>query len=200
LKNNDIWLTSPQEIIDNAEAIRQAWSDSLSDYPKIYKDSDPTLNQVLEMAEIAKQSAREFWLIRDRNTNSLVGFAHCCKIGKALALVSVKIAPQFLNNEANAALVYQICNHYLGDGGFAYVIDGERNIRHRTNYQDYLVRVLGFRKCLCRVHVIYHPMVKPIVKLLYPFRKLIAHFEDLHKVVFNISCVLRQEEIARQCK
>jgi len=187
--------------MDNSEEILRAYQDSLCDYPKVYKSEPPVMEQVVNLAKLAENPTQDIWLIRDKTASIIIGFAHCCKIGKALALSQVKIAPKFLKNEANAALVYIICNHYLSpETEFQYVLDGERNIRHRTNYQDYLCRVLGFRKCLCRLHVVYHPMIKPIVAMLYPFRKFIVKFEDFNKMIYNVSCILRQEEIARQCR
>jgi len=201
LKNNDNWLATPQDIMDNAEEILQAYQDSFSDYPKVYKPAPLDIEQVNNLARLVENPTQDIWLIRDIAANTIVGFAHCSKIGKALALSQVKIAPQYLKNESNAALVYEICNHYLKpEMGFEYVLDGERNIRHRTNYQDYLCRVLSFRKCLCRLHVVYHPVIKPVVAMLYPFRKLIAKIEESNRLIYNVSCILRQEEIARACR
>ncbi len=166
---------------------------SFSDYPDVYKPRIDLKNLAISYA----QDNRDKWLIFDGETNRIIGLAICAIIDDTVWLHVVKVNPDFLKNEVNAALVYELCRYYLNEQKMRYICDGERNIRHITNYQDFLIRVLGFKKAYCKLHVVYHPIVKPIINILYPLRKLISRFGKLNRHLYNVSCVLRQEEIAR---
>ena len=198
LKNNEIWLATREEIIGNADELYGAYSESLKDYPSVYK-INPQRAIIDSLAVLAQTNGQDIWLIKDRNDDKIIGFAHWCIVDSAIAMSSVKIRPQYLNNEANAALGFVLCDYYLNQNNYLYVCDGERNIRHITNYQDFLVRVLGFKKIPCKLHVVYNPLIRPIISALYPFRGFIARIEKMNSYVYNLSCVLKQEEIARKC-
>lgn len=141
----------------------------------------------------------DIWICQDKETDKIVGFAHTPYRNNVVFLSTLKLDPHFFKNEVNAALVYEICRHYLNDLGFSYICDGERNVRHQTEYQDYLVRVLGFRKAPCRLRIVYHPLVKPLIWTLYPFRSLLKPFRG-NKLIFNLYCILFQEQCARESK
>lgn len=153
-----------------------------------------------ELLLASKERTIDYWLIFDKETDMLIGVASC-KINDGMAsLLTVKVKQENFKNEANAALAYEICRYYLNEIGLRYVCDGERSIRHITNYQKYLISVLGFHNAPCKLHIVYHPAIRPIVSLLYPFRKIIQKVESIHKVIYNVSSILKQEEIARKFK
>lgn len=95
---------------------------------------------------------------------------------------------------SNADALY----HSYGKSIEDYLCDGERNIRHQTSYQDFLVTVLGFRKAPCRLNIVYHPLFKVVVKTLYPFRRMLLPFCS-NKLIYNAYCLLFQEQCAREC-
>lgn len=198
LRLNEIHIADYKEVERNVDELSALLCDSFSDYPKIYKPKGGYNEMARSYIEYAKQERSDVWFVFDKQNLLLVGMAFCTVKGSGVGLKVVKVRPQFLNNEINAALGYEICRYYINEKKYRYICDGERNIRHITSYQDFLVRVLGFRKVPCKLHVIYHPIIKPIVNLMFPFRRIIATIGKHNKLLYNISCVLKQEEIARK--
>lgn len=191
-------MADRNEVICNISEILDAWEDSFSDYPKQYK---PKFDKEKKHSELIKLSQdQDIWLCRDRESNRIIGFAAVsCKKPMA-SLTAVKVMPGWLKNEVNAALGFLIVEHYINREGFGYVNDGERNVRHITSYQDFLIRTLGFHKAYCRLHIVYHPLVKPIVAILYPIRNIIGKVGRHSSLVYNIYCLLKQEQYARACR
>ena len=64
--------------------------------------------------------------------------------------------------------------YYLQEKGFRYVTDGARSITEHSHIQDYLIEKFHFRKAYCHLSVYYQWWLKIVVKLLYPFRKIIS--------------------------
>jgi len=83
-------------------------------------------------------------------------------------------------------------SYYLKDRGLSYVNEGTRSILHATNVQSFLIDKFKFRKAYCRLHIQYHPLVKLIVFILFPFRSLIV--KSSSKLLHKIGVVLIQEE------
>ncbi len=171
--------------------------DSFSDYPSIYKPTFNIEHYAKDLIDSCYNENCQIWLVKDKESSKLVGMSYCVRDEDVINLQVIKVRPSYLKNEVNAALGYEICRYYMNDLGLRYICDGERNIRHITNYQDFLIRVLGFKKAYCKLHVVYHPYLKPIINILYPLRKLISRFGKLNRHLYDVSCVLRQEEIAR---
>ena len=80
--------------------------------------------------------------------------------------------------------------------GIRYILGGYRTMIHDSNYQDYLEKNFGFRKAYCRLHVQYRPWMQVAVSVLYPFRDILKRCSK-HKLIYQIWCTLRQEEIYR---
>lgn len=88
----------------------------------------------------------------------MAAFATCQIIDGAVTLGSTKSNPEFNNANANAALFYSICSHYL-ERGDRYVSNGWRTLWHPTAINDYLM-TLGFRRIYCRVNIELAPAVR----------------------------------------
>lgn len=191
LKNVDVRIIQPGEHI--RELYRIAVN-SFSEYPKYYRPQ-------LTLADFEKRVMgwldAECFGAFDRESGKLCGYA-VCELKKDCLFFSVlKVDPAVVSKKANAALVYHICVNYLNDRKVRCVCDGERNIRHETNFQSYLVKYFGFRYAYCHLHVVYLPWVKVCVNLLYPFRKIIKRLSALSPYLYNVYSVLKQEEIRR---
>lgn len=109
----------------------------------------------------------------------------------------MKTNPECEKNGVNAALVEGVLryfNSFLIRGG--YVCDGARSINHETAFQDYLEKYFGFRKAYCRLHVLYNPRLKWVIRLLYPVRGLLLKIDGIG-VFHSINSVLKMEEICR---
>ena len=72
--------------------------------------------------------------------------------------------------------------------------DGERNIRHQTNYQDFLVKNLNFRYAYCKLHILYGTFMKNAIKILFPIRGIIYKIGEYNKTIYNVACLLKQHE------
>lgn len=198
LKLNTIFKVTKETARSYEKEITVVFRESFRDYPNIYKPKTDYTLLASNLIGILDNDRNELFLVEDKQTKAIVGFALCKVENEMVHLKQVKVNPDFLDNEVNAALAFEVCHHYLNERGLMYILDGERNIRHITNYQEFLCRVLGFRNVPCKLHVIYHPRVKCIVKLLYPFRKLISALQNIHPFIYNVACTLKQEELAKQ--
>jgi len=112
-------------------------------------------------------------------------------------MATLKVHPDYLNDRVSAGLVYYICHYYLNEQKYICVSDGERNIKHKTNFQAFLVKTLGFRYAYCRLNIVYHPLVRIAVNTLYPFRRIIGRLVKQSKILYNVYCTLKMEQIRR---
>ena len=197
LNLNEIKMVSSDEVRDNIEEFQSLLEDSFSDYPKVYKPRIDYKEYAESFIQISDSHDSDVWFVFDKLSRKLIGMSVCKTVNSAVNLLMVKVNPQYNKNEVNAALGFSICEHYLNHMEAKYICDGKRNIRHKSNYQDFLIRVLGFKYVPCKLHIIYHPLVRPIVLMLYPLRGFIQKIEMTNRLLYNISCALKQEEIAR---
>ena len=171
--------------------------ESFSEYPAKYR---PVINEEVFSKDIIKHvnnKCTDIWGCFDEETREMVGYSVCGLIDGVVHMWIVKVRPTFLKNRVNAGLVFTLCKYYLNEQSCHYVCDGQRNIRHETNYQNYLVKTLGFRKAYCRLNIVYSPIMNVVVKILYPIRGLLKVLSIHSAILYNIYCVLKQEEYAR---
>ncbi len=164
-----------------------------ADYPEEYRpilQKETFTKWLLSLGKLV-----DIWVCSDKEIGDVCGYGYCTRQENMVHLSQIKIPTRWLKNEVNAALAYKICEYYLKECGYKYICDGERNIRHQTNYQDFLVRVLNFRYAYCKLNIVYHPLVQLSILILYPFRKFLA--KSKNKFIYNIYCLLNQEEIFR---
>lgn len=141
----------------------------------------------------------------ERETKEICAYSVCSikadtkKIKKVMDLSIIKSLPSKKSKGVNAAIMDYICNEYINKKKVDYICDGERSIRHITNFQDYLIKYFGFRKAYCKLNIEYNYVIKVIVKILYPFRHflklLLTKFDN--RYIYNIYCILYQEEIKK---
>lgn len=70
-------------------------------------------------------------------------------------------------------LIYEMNRYYLQERNFKYVNDGARSITNHSNIHPFLIEKFKFRKAYCDIELIYQWWLKPIIKILYPFRNII---------------------------
>lgn len=177
-------------------AVLQLFKESFEDYPKAYRPIIDEKQFLLHLDQLINDPNQDIWLAYT-NENELVGYGACTMDADVVWLNQVKVPTRYLSLEVNAALVYTLCEYYLKAHRYHYICDGERNIKHQTNYQDFLVRVLNFRYAYCRLNIVYQVWMKVIVNILYPLRHIFAQIGKYNPFVYNIYCVLVQEEIRR---
>lgn len=143
---------------------------------------------------------QDIWLCYEKETGKVIGYAVCNKQDGFINLEQVKVPTKKLNTEANAAIVFRLSEYYLKEQHWDYICDGERNIKHLTQYQDYLVRVLNFRYAYCKLNIVYSPKMQLAVNLLYPFMGGVKLLGKFNTFFYNVYCVLRMEKIRRSFK
>lgn len=129
----------------------------------------------------------------DRESNQLCGYAYLTEHSDYVEFNVLRVDPECERNGINAAMVAAIVENYNDRlGTDFYINDGSRSIRHETAFQDYLEKYFGFRKAYCKLHMVYRFPINVIVKILYPFRKMIKGKTIVGSLVRGI---LKMEEM-----
>ncbi|MBP3579687.1 MAG: hypothetical protein J6K12_00405 [Clostridia bacterium] len=133
-----------------------------------------------------------------RESGELAGYALLMSVSDGfIDFFEMKTKPEYEKYSVNAAMVAGILEYHekeLSEG--AVISDGARSISHETAFQDYLEKYFGFRKAYCRLHLEYNPKYKPLIKILYPFRKLLSVL-DFIDLFHKLNGVMKMEEIVR---
>ncbi|MBQ8685358.1 MAG: hypothetical protein IJ514_04215 [Clostridia bacterium] len=133
-----------------------------------------------------------------KETDELCGYAHIVEHEEWGEFPVLKTVPAMEKFGVNAAIVHTIltdANEKLGSG--YYLCDGARAISHESAFQDYLEKYFGFRKAYCKLRIVYKPKYKIVIKLLYPFRKLLNKLDGV-RLIHLVNGVLRMEYIIRK--
>lgn len=137
----------------------------------------------------------DFWAANDTTDGKVIGY-FMNRLGAEYCLYSTgKFRPDFLKLGVHQALIYEMTNDYLNKLGLRYVCAGARTISHKTHVQEFLINKLHFRRAFCRLNIIYQPIIKIIVNVLYPFRNVISKIDT--DMTNKITVLLRHENIRR---
>ena len=192
LKNFEVLEIDPLQYKEEMYRVQVA---AFSAYPEKYR---PTVNKQDFFCELEKWEKYTILGAFYRETNQLCGYSLLSRSSeKCVDFYVLKTDPQYEGAAINAALVEGTLRHFrdfLTAGG--YICDGARSIHHETAFQDYLEKYFGFRKAYCKLHIVYNPRLKWIVKTVFPFRKLLRKLDGIGKI-HQINSVLRMEELAR---
>ena len=139
------------------------------------------------------------WAAFTKTENILVGWITVAEYPDYVELQIAKFWPEFLKNRVSDALYASILEYYLNIKKVRYVSSGTRNINHKTNTQEYKEKHFGYRKAYCELKLAYNPKIKPIIFMLYPFRKIIEIFDSI-SFVHSVNAILKMEQYRRECK
>jgi hypothetical protein len=133
---------------------------------------------------------------------SMVSFSENYIQNNAVWLANMRHDPAYLNKYSSYGFLDGILDYYLNQKKMDYVLDGCRRLHHRTNFQDYLIRVFGFSMEYAALNVFYEHRFKVMVNVAYPFRNLVWYLCNkwVNGFLDNVGAVLRQEHIRRACK
>lgn len=200
LANCTVTLMPRHEAATYAEVVYQIAKDSFSDYPKQYRPAIHKEDYVRWLSNLPEN--QDIWLCQLNETGEYIGYAMFEEIDGYVSSQHVKVPTIHLTTQANAAIAYTTQEYYLHTRPTKcdFVLDGERPIKHQTNYQDFLIHKVNFRYAYCHLHIAYAPYIQPIIKILYPFRKIWKYLGKCNKLFYNIYCVLNMEEIHRSFK
>lgn len=140
----------------------------------------------------------EFWAAFALDSGKLVGYMMLAPHEDWVEICTSKFHPAYLNLCVSDALYAFILDYYLNGLHKKYISSGTRSINHVTNTQEYKEQHFGYRKCFCRLQVLYKPRYKLIFKALYLIRGLVSFLGRRNTLIHRIAAVLKMEKIARK--
>ena len=188
----DVHIIKPMDYKEELYNVQVA---AFSAYPKKYR---PKVEKNKFMASIDRLESKVVLGAFYRETNQLVGYSYLTQEAQCVYLNVLKSMPEYEKYQINAALVngiLQVFDPLLKNGG--YICDGEKSILHETAFRDYLEKYFGFRKAYCKLHIIYNPKLKWLIRLIYPIRRVLLGFDGFG-LIHALNSVLKMEEIVRK--
>lgn len=198
IKNFDIRIIDPQKYIGELFDVFLAAFDS---WPAKYRPKFSRNDMEKLALQLSEDDSMVCYGAFLRETDELCGFLQSPTYETYAELQVQRVKPKYEKLQINAALVYGLLtNNYdkLKRGEF-YILDGARSINHETFFQDYLEKYFEFRKAFCKLHIVYNPQIRWVIKLLFPIRKLLKQFDGVG-IIHQINAVLLMEEINRSQK
>lgn len=198
IKNFDVKPIEPKKY---AEELCDVQIAAYSGYPEKYRPTVDRRAFVSFVKSLKNWSGLVCVGAFSRETAKLCGYALLSK--ESVNYVYFKFMrtdPKWEKFGVNAALVEGVLREFdsfLANGG--YICDGARSINHETAFQDYLEKYFEFRKAYCKLHVIYNPKLKWVIRLLFPIRGLLSKLDRIG-VIHSINSVLKMEDICRNGK
>jgi hypothetical protein len=134
--------------------------------------------------------------------NKLVSFSENYFQENAVWLSNMRHDPAYLKDYSSYGFLDGILDYYLNQRKLEYVLDGGRSIHHKTNFQEYLIKVFGFTKEYTNLNIVYSNLFGVIVKIAYPFRNIFEKISEKsnNNFIDSINAVLKQEYIRRSCE
>lgn len=173
---------------------------AFSSYPESYRPTDLNRENLEKSIKQWKKDSWDVFGTFSKANESLCGYSVLNPRKTEIEFQIEKTDPTTERDGINAATVNGILEYYASDiKNGKYICDGEKPIYHETHFQDYLIKYFGFRKAYCRLNIAYKPGMNLVVKILYPFRKLLRKYDNKSSV-HKVNGVLRMEEIVRSEK
>ena len=141
--------------------------------------------------EYASSSDKEFWAIQHKESGKYIALAINTIKETSCEYNVLKCKPHALRDGTQPyyGLIYEMNRYYLEEKGLKYVNDGARTITNHSNIQSFLISKFKFRKAYCDIKIHYKWWFEFIIKILFPFRKLIK--------TQKISALLNMEAMSR---
>lgn len=131
-----------------------------------------------------------FWGIY--SSDKLIAYGVVYIYGEESSYTVFKANPDFQKQFPMYALIYKMNEYYLDKKKFKYIKSGFRSLLHDTSVQDFLIKKFGFRKVYLKLHIHYNPLFGILMKLTFPFRKIIAKFDARFKALFELERIHRK--------
>lgn len=181
-KTMQVKKISPEQLISEGYTVYSKAAESYR-----IKLTPPTFEEFKKRVRNSEEN--EFYGVFDIVTNKLVAFSMNFLTVYSCEYRTLKALPEYMKKYAYYGLIYEMNRYYLEERGLKYVSDGARSITNHSNIQPYLIDKFKFRKAYCRLQVKYKLIFGFIVKMLYPFRKIIP--------LLKVQSILRLEEYSR---
>ena len=160
-------------------------------------DNEMSYDSFKNYCEKSAPCGIEFWADFTLDSGKLVGFLTVASHADWAEICISKFHPAYLKLRVSDALYASALDFYLNKLGKKYVSSGSRSINHVTNTQEYKEQHFGYKKCYCRLHILYRPRFKLIFRTMYIFRGIIAVLGRRCALLHRVSAILKMDEIAR---
>lgn len=135
----------------------------------------------------------------EKDSGKFVAYSLINKGERCINLSVLKTDPVAEKKGVNAALIYFILLFYENDiKEGCYISNGQRNINHITNFNEYLIKQFCFRRAYCTLNIKYKWFVKVVVKMLFPFRKILQKYDTKIGIIHKVNGVLTMEDVVRK--
>lgn len=167
--------------------------DTLKTYPSAYQNI-PSKEQFVKMLPTWEFTFGAF----SKENERLCGYIIMVERDEVLYYSEQRVLQSCEKQYINSALVFGMLDYYKEriEAG-AYIVDGEKNINHITNHQEYLCSKMGFRKANCKLNIVYRPGIRVIVNILWSFRKVIKKYDLRLPLIHSLNGVMKLEAVIR---
>lgn len=158
-----------------------------------YRNARPESREMFDkMCRGAAGGPFEFWAAFAGD--ELAGFGKYFVGEDSVAGTVLKFDPRFYELRLGTAFQDAVLNHYVRGQSKAVVI-GFRSLVHDTQIHEFVLK-FGYQRVYCDLKLVYRPLVRAGVNLLYPFRSLLERVPQ-SSAATNLGALLAQEEIQR---
>jgi len=162
-----------------------------------YSEYDNRVNEKSFMTSYSSLSDDiQVWGGFKGDDNLLIGWITVKENVDYAEVLTAKFYPDYQNTRVSDAMYSTILDYYLNEKNVLYVSSGTRNINHKTNTQEYKEEHFNYRKAYCRLKIVYSKRIFLLVKVLYPFRKLLKIMDKI-KIIHLINSLLLMEKIRK---
>lgn len=149
------FFVKPIRLSDHVQAFYALTNDAYQGYEN---PNAVTYQQMEEKAKAIDRRPDYFVLGAFSNEdNTLAGYVWCHVNGKWITMSEQKAIRAYETKGVNAALCHGLCTLYNEKYADCVLCDGERNVLHKTAFQDYLIKYFGFRYAYCKLHTVFNP-------------------------------------------
>lgn len=185
LKMCDIRIVSREEMIANGYNVHVSAAES-------YKVKAHVPSKEEYVARFSSQNALgyDYWAAFDKESGLMIAFSINHIHDNICDYETMKAIPCYQKTHyPYYGLIYEMNRYYLEEKEVRFVNDGARSITNHSNVQPFLMDTFNFRKAYCRLRLTYKWWFGLIVRLLYPFRKVIK--------ITKVQAILNMEAMAR---
>lgn len=131
----------------------------------------------------------DYWAVYEKENCKMIAFAINGIHDDYISYDTMKAIPSYLRTHyPYYGMIWEMNRYYLNERGYKFVNDGARSITEHSNIQPFLIDTFNFRKAYCHLKLTYKWWLWLVVKILYPFRKVIKG---------NLQAILKMEAMAR---
>lgn len=172
LESFDYKLIDNKTVRDNGYPLLEA---TFADY----KVKDRPMNKAvfIDYIDYCDKNTFDYWGIFNKESQKLVGFCTVHMWNDSCEYGVSAVMPEYKKDGSYPyyGLFFRMNEYYLEEKQFKYVTDSARSVTEHSNVQPFLEQNFKFRKAYCKLKIRYKWWFGAIVKMLYPFRKLIKN-------------------------